>query len=97
MTTAPISASGRSGCRDTMTPTPAATRTDLVDTTEGTVHMVIGGGGTSVPSMDVLFDTPRCNVIIGVGATGANGHKTPVYVTEAAPWSAVRGADEGMR
>ncbi|MCG0287321.1 hypothetical protein [Streptomyces sp. PSAA01] len=38
-----------------MTPTPAATRTDLVDTTEGTVHMVIGGGGTSVPSMDVLF------------------------------------------
>ncbi|MEE4591491.1 metallophosphoesterase [Streptomyces sp. DSM 41524] len=53
---------------DTMTPTPAATRTDLVDTGEGTVHMVIGGGGTSIPSMDVLFDTPRCNVITGVGA-----------------------------
>ncbi|MFD0442035.1 purple acid phosphatase family protein [Streptomyces indonesiensis] len=75
---------------DTMTPTPAATRTDLVDTGEGTVHMVIGGGGTSIPSMDVLFDTPRCNVITGVGDAGANGRKTPVYVTEAAPWSAVR-------
>ncbi|MFS7873273.1 purple acid phosphatase family protein [Streptomyces asiaticus] len=75
---------------DTMTPTPAATRTDLVDTGEGTVHMVIGGGGTSIPSMDVLFDTPRCNVITGVGAAGANGRKTPVYVAEAAPWSAVR-------
>lgn len=52
--------------------------------------MVIGGGGTSIPSMDVLFDTPRCNVITGVGGTGANGRKTPVYVTEDAPWCAVR-------
>ncbi|MFE6173605.1 metallophosphoesterase [Streptomyces sp. NPDC056464] len=75
---------------DTMTPTPAATRTDLVDTTEGTVHVVIGGGGTSIPSMDVLFDIPQCNVITGVGAAEANGRKTPVYVSEAAPWSAVR-------
>ncbi|MFD5124090.1 purple acid phosphatase family protein [Streptomyces sp. NPDC058385] len=75
---------------DTMTPDPAGTRTDVVDTGAGTVHMVIGGGGTSIPSMDVLFDTPRCNVITGVGGTGANGKKTPVYVTEDAPWSAVR-------
>ncbi|MER5177525.1 hypothetical protein ABT009_03955 [Streptomyces sp. NPDC002896] len=75
---------------DTMTPDPAATRTDLVDTTAGTVHLVIGGGGTSIPSMDVLFDTPQCNVITGVGPTGSNGKKQPVYVTEAAPWSAFR-------
>jgi len=75
---------------DTMTPDPADTHTDLVDTTAGTVHMVIGGGGTSIPSMDVLFDTPQCNVITGVGSAGANGKKTPVYVSEAAPWSAVR-------
>ncbi|MER6524126.1 metallophosphoesterase family protein [Streptomyces sp. NPDC001508] len=75
---------------DTMTPDPAATRTDLVDTTAGTVHLVIGGGGTSIPSKDVLFDTPQCNVITGVGPAGANGKKTPLYVTEAAPWSAVR-------
>ncbi|MGH3382529.1 MAG: purple acid phosphatase family protein [Actinoallomurus sp.] len=75
---------------DTMTPDPAATRTDLVDTTKGTVHMIIGGGGTSVPSTDILFDRPQCNVITGVGPAGASGKKTPTYVAEAAPWSAVR-------
>ncbi|GAA4634020.1 metallophosphoesterase [Actinoallomurus vinaceus] len=75
---------------DTMTPDPAATATDVVDTGKGTVHMVIGGGGTSIPSTDVLFDKPQCNVITGVGPAGANGKKTPVYVTEPAPWSAVR-------
>ena len=78
--TAPTSASARSGCRcststastsssavtSTTTsvrtrsaadaaerdahPEPASTRTDVIDTTKGTVHMVIGGGGTSAPS-----------------------------------------------
>jgi hypothetical protein len=75
---------------DTMTPTPAATRTDRIDTSKGTVHMIIGGGGTSAPSTDILFDRPQCNVITGVGPAGANGKKTPIYVTEQAPWSAVR-------
>ncbi|WP_433180520.1 purple acid phosphatase family protein [Actinoallomurus sp. CA-150999] len=75
---------------DTMTPDPAQTRTDVVDTGKGTVHMIIGGGGTSIPSTDVLFDKPQCNVITGVGPAGANGKKTPIYVTEPAPWSAVR-------
>src|SRR5262249_25595181 len=75
---------------DTMTPDPAATRTDVVDTSKGTVHMIIGGGGTNSPPMDILFDTPQCNVITGVGPAGANGKKTPIYVTEPAPWSAVR-------
>ncbi|GAB3987441.1 metallophosphoesterase family protein [Actinoallomurus acanthiterrae] len=75
---------------DTMTPDPAETRTDVVDTGKGTVHMIIGGGGTSIPSTDVLFDKPQCNVITGVGPAGANGKKTPIYVTEPAPWSAVR-------
>jgi 3',5'-cyclic AMP phosphodiesterase CpdA len=31
----------------TLTPIPTATATDVIDTTKGTVHMVIGGGGTS--------------------------------------------------
>ena len=31
----------------TLTPIPTATATDVVDTSKGTVHMVIGGGGTS--------------------------------------------------
>src|SRR5262249_16699743 len=30
----------------TLTPVPVATATDVIDTTKGTVHMVIGGGGT---------------------------------------------------
>jgi hypothetical protein len=30
----------------TLTPVPAATATDVIDTSNGTVHMVIGGGGT---------------------------------------------------
>jgi len=33
-------------------------RPDMVDTSKGTVHMVIGGGGTSVGSSGVLFNPP---------------------------------------
>ena len=43
----------------TLTPVPAATATDVIDTTKGTVHMVIGGGGTSVPSNQLFFDPPH--------------------------------------
>jgi hypothetical protein len=41
-----------------LSPIPRGTRTDVIDTTKGTVHMVLGGGGTSVPS-NHLFFTPR--------------------------------------
>lgn len=34
---------------DTRSPTPTQTTTDVLDTSRGTVHMVIGGGGTSAP------------------------------------------------
>jgi len=43
---------------ETLTPMPAATATDVIDTTKGTVHMVIGGGGTSSPS-NQLFSIRR--------------------------------------
>ena len=43
----------------TLTPLPQATATDHVDTRRGTVHMVIGGGGTSVPSNQLFFDPPQ--------------------------------------
>jgi len=76
---------------DTLTPNPVATRTDVIDTTAGTVHMVIGGGGTSSPSNQLFFDPPAARVITGVGPYDpATKKKTPVYVGEAAPWSAVR-------
>ena len=75
----------------TLTPTPAATATDLIDTTTGAVHMVLGGGGTSKPSNGLFFDPPQCRVITGVGAPDpATKRRPPIYVTEAAPWSAVR-------
>jgi hypothetical protein len=77
----------------TLTPVPAATETDMIDTTKGTVHMVIGGGGTSVPSNELFFDPPQCRVITAVGEPDpATGKRPPIYVKEEAPWSAVRNA-----
>ncbi len=77
----------------TLTPLPVATDTQVIDTTLGTVHMVIGGGGTSVPSNQLLTTPPRCRVITGVAdAPGPNGHRAPVYVSEVATWSANRDA-----
>jgi hypothetical protein len=77
----------------TLTPKPAAVATDVIDTTKGTVHMVIGGGGTSVPSNALFFNPPACRVIVSVGVVDpATGKRPPVYVKEDAPWSAVRNA-----
>jgi 3',5'-cyclic AMP phosphodiesterase CpdA len=76
---------------DTLTPQPVDTRADVIDTSRGTVHLVIGGGGTSIPSNGLLFDTPRCRVLTGVGDFDpALGYKRPIYVEEDAPWSAFR-------
>ncbi|WP_369044695.1 purple acid phosphatase family protein [Sinomonas sp. P10A9] len=77
----------------TLTPVPAATDTRTVDTTKGTVHMILGGGGTSAPSNQLLFTPPECRVIVSVGAPNpTTGKRPPVYVHEPAPWSAVRDA-----
>src|SRR5271165_4559449 len=79
---------------DTRTPLPVDTRTDLIDTSKGTVHLVIGGGGTSAPSNTMFFDQPRCRVLTGVGNFDPTlGHKAPIYVQEDAPWSAFRDRD----
>jgi 3',5'-cyclic AMP phosphodiesterase CpdA len=79
---------------DTRTPIPVDTRTDVVDTSRGTVHMVIGGGGTSAPSNQLFFSPARCRVITGVGATDpGTGKKPPIYLIEDAPWSAFRDTD----
>lgn len=77
----------------TLTPIPRASATDVIDTTRGTVHMVIGGGGTSAPSNQLFFNPPCCRVITGVGERNpATGKRAPFYVNEDAPWSAVRNA-----
>ena len=77
----------------TLTPVPVSTATDVIDTTKGTVHMVIGGGGTSEPSNELFFHPPQCRVIVAVGPPDSKtGRRPPVYVREMAPWSAVRNA-----
>jgi 3',5'-cyclic AMP phosphodiesterase CpdA len=75
----------------TLTPIPASTKTDVIDTTQGTVHMVIGGGGTSAPSNQLFFNPPACRVVTSVGpADPSTNRRPPVYTREDAPWSAVR-------
>jgi hypothetical protein len=75
----------------TRTPLPTADATDVIDTTKGTVHMVIGGGGTSVPSNRLFFNPPQCRVITSVGEPDpGTGKRPPVYMREMAPWSAIR-------
>jgi hypothetical protein len=77
----------------TLTPIPVSTRTDVIDTTQGTVHMVLGGGGTSAPSNGLFFNPPQCRVITSVGPVNpATGKQPPVYTYEDAPWSSVRDA-----
>ena len=77
----------------TRTPIPVSTRTDVIDTSTGTVHMVLGGGGTSVTSNQLFFTPPRCRVITAVGAPDPSTTKrAPVYLTEDAAWSGVRDA-----
>ncbi len=79
----------------TLTPIPQAFDTNVIDTTKGTVHMIIGGGGTSAPSNTLFFNPPQCRVIVAVGAPNATtGVHPPIYVTEDAPWSAVRNPAE---
>lgn len=79
----------------TLTPIPTVDALDVVDTTRGTVHMIIGGGGTSAPSNQLLFDPPQCRVIVSVtdrpsAAPGTVVHGTPTYVTEDAVWAGTR-------
>src|SRR5947209_3956192 len=78
---------------DTLTPVPVATDLSTVDTSLGTVHLVIVGGGTSAPSNGLFFEPAACRVITSVGPVGPNGKRPPVYVQESAPWSAFRDKD----
>ena len=71
----------------TLTPVPVATATDVIDTSKGTVHMVIGGGGTSAPSNQLFFNPPQCRVITAVGEPDpTTGKRPPIYVKELAPF-----------
>lgn len=79
---------------ETRTPIPVDTHAGVIDTSKGTVHAVIGGGGTSAPSNTMFFPQPRCRVVTGVGDRNpATGRRMPTYVVEDAPWSAFRDRD----
>jgi hypothetical protein len=79
---------------ETLTPNPASPVTDDIDTSLGTVHMVLGGGGVSGTTNQRFFKDGTAKVITAVSATaGSNGKRTPTYVTEQAIWTGVRDLD----
>jgi hypothetical protein len=85
----PLRGADRRG--DTLQPRAANTRTDVIDTRAGTVHLVLGGGGTALPTNGRLWVPPHARVIVGVGDRGENGRLESRYVEEdATEWSAAR-------
>lgn len=75
----------------TRTPFVVATDPDRVDATRGTVHLLVGGGGTSAPTHNRLLTPPRGRVITAVGPVDeTTGRRPSRYVLEAAPWLAYR-------
>ncbi len=76
---------------ETLTPNPVSPATDVIDTSQGTVHMVLGGGGVSGTSNQTFYQDGSAKVISAVSATpGPNGKRTSTFVKEAAIWTGVR-------
>jgi hypothetical protein len=69
-------------------PSPSAT---VIDTTQGTVHMILGGGGHSSATPPAVFDDPVHGVVISGVAPPLNGSRTALKVLqEPSDWSAHR-------
>ena len=74
-----------------LTPAPQSSDPYLMDTSAGTVHMIIGGGGHSTPTPPADFDMPHDGVLItSVGAGSPQSQHPSITTTEPAPWSAYR-------
>src|SRR5215468_5703354 len=74
-----------------LTPAPQSSDAYLMDTSAGTVHMIIGGGGHSFPTTAADFDTPHDGVLItAVGPGNPQKPHPKIIATEPAPWSAYR-------
>jgi hypothetical protein len=74
-----------------LTPAPQSSDTALMDTSNGTVHMIIGGGGHSTPTPVAGFDMPHDGVLItSVGPGSPKSQRPAITTTEPAPWSAYR-------
>jgi hypothetical protein len=76
---------------ETLTPNPVSTATDVIDSSQGTVHMILGGGGVSGTTNQAFFTDGTGKVITSVSATpGPNGKRVSTYTKEQTVWSAVR-------
>jgi hypothetical protein len=77
---------------ETLTPNPVSPRTDVIDTSKGTVHMILGGGGVSGTTNQAFFKDGTGKVITAVSATAnpATGKRVSTYVKEETVWSGVR-------
>jgi len=74
-----------------LTPAPQGSNAAEIDTRDGFVHMIIGGGGHSAPTPLTAFDMPHDGVlIVGVGPGSPQSQHASVITTEPAPWSAYR-------
>lgn len=74
-----------------LTPAPQGSNAAEIDTRDGFVHMIIGGGGNSTPTPLSKFDSPHDGVlIVGVGAGSPQSQRESIRTTEPAPWSAYR-------
>jgi Calcineurin-like phosphoesterase/Purple acid Phosphatase, N-terminal domain len=74
-----------------LTPAPQGSDPHVMDTTDGYVHMIIGGGGTSDPTLASEFHHPHDGIlIVGIGPGGPQHHRKSIIATEPAAWSAYR-------
>jgi hypothetical protein len=77
---------------ETLTPNPVSSRTDVIDSSQGTVHMVLGGGGVSGTTNQSFFTDGTAKVITAVSSTpdSTSGKRVSTYAKEQAVWSGVR-------
>jgi hypothetical protein len=76
---------------DLLTPAPQGRDPDVMDTRDGYVHMIIGGGGTSDPTLPSEFHHPHDGIlIVGIHPGSPRHHRKSIIATEPAPWSAYR-------
>jgi hypothetical protein len=76
---------------DLLTPAPQGDDPTVIDTSEGFVHMIIGGGGNPGFTPLEKFDVPHDGVlIVGVNPGSPEVQHSTITTTEQAPWSAYR-------
>jgi hypothetical protein len=77
-----------------LTPQARTSSLDVIDTTKGTVHMIIGGGGHSFATPFSAFDAPHDGVLIydidTSGVVNGIGSRPSKITTESGDWSAFR-------